>query len=416
MIYSLLFIWGLCTANAEEDSPNKKGSGIELSDTISGKEAPKLSVDDLQMSSESVFEDALVGKYPERINNGADWLKMSPEFVWGCWRVMNGLYERDWDNFDTILKEVRNDFPDSGVASAGKALKYQVMMLENFDFRYEKQYDRAFKMAQQELEQAQFMRGNEAWEAFLMGAMLGVDGIHAMRKEEWLRAINRGYDGVNMIAKAKELAPKFIDAQLGDGLWYYWRSLIAMNVKGIPKFADMRKEGIQMMLNAEQNSVFLRPAAGHALTYTWIEEGEKKKAIDTAERLRKIYPKNIINLQVLGRAYLYAKKYKKSEEAFLRVLEIDPENQRVHYYLSRLYLRQKRYQEAELELRTYLTFDLMKYHEGYAYYFLGKIHQRQKRWRKAEKAYKMAFKIQKIKNAKKLAKAMKERQKKSKSK
>ena len=33
-----------------------------------------------------------------------------------------------------------------------------------------------------------------------------------------------------------------------------------------------------MMLNAEQNSVFPRPAAAHALTYTWIEEGEKDKA------------------------------------------------------------------------------------------------------------------------------------------
>ena len=167
-----------------------------------------------------------------------------------------------------------------------------------------------------------------------------------------------------------------------------------------------------MMLNAEQNSVFLRPAAGHALTYTWIEEGEKTKAIQTAERLRGSYPKNIINLQVLGRAYMYAKKYKESEEAFLRVLEIDSENQRIHYYLSRLYLRQKRYQEAELELRTYLTFDLMRYHEGYAYYFLGKIHQRQKNWRKAEKAYRTAFKIQKIKTAKRLANAMKKKQKK----
>ena len=86
------------------------------------------------MSSEAIFEDALVGKYPERIKNGAKWLRMTPEFVWGCWRVMNGLYERDWNNFDSILDEVRSDFPDSGVATAGKALKYQVMMLENFDF------------------------------------------------------------------------------------------------------------------------------------------------------------------------------------------------------------------------------------------------------------------------------------------
>ena len=135
-------------------------------------------------------------------------------------------------------------------------------MLENFDFRYEKEYDQAYKRAIQELTEAQMMRGNDAWEYFLTGAMMGVDGIHAMRKEEWLRAINRGYNGVVTIAKARELAPEFVDAELGDGLWYYWRSLIAMNILGIPKYNDQRKEGIQMMLNAEQNSVFLRPCCG----------------------------------------------------------------------------------------------------------------------------------------------------------
>ena len=152
-----------------------------------------------------------------------------------------------------------------------------------------------------------------------------------------------------------------------------------------------------------KNSVFVRPAAAHALTYTWIEEGEKKKAIHTAETLRKVYPNNIINLQVLGRAYMYAKRYKESEEAFLRVIEIDSDNQRVHYYLARLYMRQKKYKTAEKKLKHYLSFDLMPLHEGYAHYFLGRLFQRQKLLEKSQKEFLLAYKVAGIKNAKRRA-------------
>lgn len=391
-----MMLWLYCTffsfAFAED-------SGVDLSDTVSGKKAPELRVDDIALPSKDIFDDEYSGLYPQRIYDGAKWLKMSPDFVWGCWLIMEGLYKRDWNELEQSIKKVRMYYPNSGVATAGEALKYQVMMLENFDFRYEKEYDQKYKEAMQELAEAQMMPGNDAWEYFLSGAMMGVDGIHAMRKEEWLRAINRGYNGVVTIAKARELAPEFIDAELGDGLWYYWRSLIAMNIPGIPKYKDQRKEGIQMMLKAERQSVFLRPAAAHALTYTWIEEGNKPNAIQTAETLREVYPNNIINLQVLGRAYMYAQQYQKSEEAFQKVIEIDKDNHRVHYYLARLYMRQKRFQDAEERLKHYLSFDLMPLHEGYAHYYLGRLYQSQHLLEKAEAEYKTAYKIAEIKNA-----------------
>ena len=233
----------------------------------------------------------------------------------------------------------------------------------------------------------------------------GLSAIPGLR-----RLIKKGYQIAvwnRTIEKAKKLAPDFVDSNLADGLWFYWRSLIAMNIRGIPKFADQRKEGIQMMLHAEQNSVFLRPAAGHALTYTWIEEGKKDRAIQTAENLRKAYPQNIINLQVLGRAYMYAKRYKKSERVFQEVLKIDPKNARVHYYLARLYVRQKRYDKAKYKLEKYLKYDLTKSHEAYAHYFLGRLFQRQKDYVAAEKEFRLAYKIGRIKNAQRMMKRMK---------
>ena len=44
---------------------------------------------------------------------------------------------------------------------------WQVLMLENFDFKYEMQYKNSFDTAVQDLQRASVQPGNDAWENFL---------------------------------------------------------------------------------------------------------------------------------------------------------------------------------------------------------------------------------------------------------
>ena len=402
----LLFLGLISISSAQETTSDP----IDLSDTVSGRGVKALDIEDRTLSK-PVYEDEKKGKYPERIYDGARWLSMSADFVWSCWQVMNGLYERDYKQLHSILNTVRSKYPDSGVAPVGRALMWQVLMLENFDFKYEKQYKTSFDIARQQLEQAMLVPGNDAWETFLMGAILGVDAIHELRKEEFLAAINQGYEAVKFIERAKGKAPLFVDSQLGDGLWLYWRSLIASNVPGIPTFSDERKEGIEMMQKAETEAVFLRPAASHALTYTWIEERKMTLALETARMLRNAYPNNVINLQVLGRVEMYNKKYKASERTFRQVLTISPKNERAHFYLARLYLRMKKYKEAEKEINIYLKFDTNDYQKGYAHYYHGHILMRQRRYAEASSAYDKAWKVNKVKGSKERSEKAREKSK-----
>ncbi|MEC8277305.1 MAG: hypothetical protein VXZ96_03480 [Myxococcota bacterium] len=391
-------------AFAEENG--EKDEKVDVSDTVSGVSgrAPSLEIDDVnRIHGAALYDGAKSRKYPDRIYNGAQWLGSSPEFVWTCWEVMNALYQRDNKGIHAILDNARQKFPDSGIAPTGKALLWQILMLENFDFKYEKQYKFSFQTAKQQLQMASMTPGNDAWEAFLLGALLGVDAIHEMRKENWLTALGRGYDGIKQIEEAKRLAPDFVDARLGDGLWLYWRSLLAMNIPAIPDFADERIKGIEMMQLAERESVFLRPAASHALTYTWIEESKLQLAESTAVRLAKKYPENIINLQVLGRVQTYRRKYAASEKTLKSILEVDPKNERAHYYLARLYLRWKKIDLAQQHMDTYLAFDLSKLHRGYALAIQGKIYSRLGDWSAAEKAYRASYKATKKDSAKALA-------------
>jgi tetratricopeptide (TPR) repeat protein len=406
LIPMVVGVWYVLVPPLYADEGNSSEDKVDLSDTVTGVKgrAPSVQIGDVNSKrGELLYDGEKKRQYPERIYDGAKWLKSTPEFVWTCWRVMDALYKRDKLGIHGILDEARQKFPDSGIAPTGKALLWQIFMLENFDFKYEKQYKFSFQAAKQELELASMTPGNDAWEAFLMGALLGVDGIHEMRKEKWLSALNRGYEGIQKIEEAKQLAPDFVDARLGDGLWLYWRSLLAMNIPAIPDFADERVKGIEMMQLAEREGVFLRPAASHALTYTWIEESKLGIAESTALRLAKRYPDNIINLQVLGRVQHYRRKYTASEGSFKRVLEVDEKNERAHYYLARLYLRWKKYDLAKTHIEKYLTYDLSKSHKGYAYFIQGKVYSRLEMWGAAEKSFRTSYKEIKLSSAKALA-------------
>ena len=254
-------------------------------------------------------------------------------------------------------------------------------MLENFDFSYENQYRNAYKQTVKELEMALEKEGNEPWERFLIGAVIGIDAIHLLRKEEYFSAITQGFSAVGHIEKAKDLAPNFVDADLGDGL-VVLALLDRYEYSGFVFFADKRTDGIQLMQNAEQKSVFLRPASSHALTYTLLEERKIKRAESTVVRLQKQYPYNIINSQLLGRIYMYQNRFAKSEQTFKRVLNIDSKNRRVHYYLGRLYLRWRKNDMAYKHLNRYLQYSLSDSHKGYAFIIWDMSYVRKKQYAK----------------------------------
>ena len=161
-------------------------------------------------------------------------------------------------------------------------------------------------------------------------------------------------------------------------------------------FAGLR----ELNQRVEREAIFLRPAATFALTYTWMEEGALKRSLSAALRNQKRYPNNIVNNILVGRLYMYRRAYADSERNFKKVLQTSPENQKVHYYMARLYLRTKQLSQAEHHVDQYLGFDLDDAYRSRALYSKGLIYYRRKDYDMAEKYVTQAWKLGKLKRAK----------------
>lgn len=351
-------------------------------------------------------------KYPPAVYMGAMVLHMDVDFVAACIEALEAVYERDYKGAKAKFDAIGARWPGSGVAPVGRALIWQALMLENFDFKYWNQYRVAYRQARQELEQAIVQPGNDAWEYFLLGGILGVDAIDTMRHGEYLTALNRAIEALAALQKTKELAPDFKDTLLGDGLYNYWRSVLTRRSKILPDFADRRQEGIDQLTTVERQGIFLRPPATLALTFTWEEEGNWREALKAALRNQRRYPDNVINNLVLGQIYLRMRKYPLSEAAFQRVLAVSPTNQRVHYYLGRLYLRWKKLDQAEASFDRFLAFDdLADDERAYGFYYKGNVYWRRHDWENAEACYRQAWKTGHLASAKARLERIREKQK-----
>jgi tetratricopeptide (TPR) repeat protein len=349
--------------------------------------------------------------YPNAVYLGAEILHLEPEFVHGARQGLELIYLRDYPGAMEHFGKMDTDYPGTGLGSVGRGLIYQALMLENFDFDYEPQYQTNWEQAKRELTAALEVPGNEAWEYFLMVGVVGVEAIHATRRYNYVGALNKAIDAFQYLNRCKELAPDFPDLVLADGINNYWRSVVALNTKLIPDGEDRRAEGISQMKYVENNAIFVAAPTTLALTFTYLEERDLKRAVGAATRTHLAYPDNVINNLVLARIYMYQRRFDKSEDICNQILEDAPDNERVHYYLGLVYSRTKRMDQAIAEMEKYLSFDLIDEYRATTHYRLGGFHYRKGRYQLAEDHYKEAVKVNKHKGAKKRLERMKRLQK-----
>lgn len=342
---------------------------------------------------------------------GAKALSLEEDFVGRAVEGCELLYSRDYRGSKQHFVEMDKAYPGRGIGHMANVLIYQARMMENFDFRFDKAYQTSNEAAIEELEAGLETPGAETWEHFGIGTLKGVEAIHIMRKSQFLPAIWKGVEALDHINEVKRLAPNFKDVLLGDGLFKYWRSVVTMDSKALPDMGDQRQEGIDDMLTAEKEAIFLGPGATLALAFTWIEERQMKKALEYTLANHRAYPDNVVNNMVLARVYLYQRRYDDSLRVLRLIQADDPENHRSWYYTATVLLKQRQYDEALEAIDHYLGFELEPYYQAQALHRRGDIFYRQKDYSTAEKQYKAAVKADGYKPSKKRLEKIKAKRK-----
>lgn len=393
--------------------------------TFTGKQLPKLELPEAEVEVEArsahveykvpdglTREEYLAREHGNKIYRGAEALKLDPDFVNGVHQGLELLYLRKYTECRDHFRALEQKYPGTAVAAVADTLVWQALMLENFDLRFDKQYQVSSKEAKSGLEAALAQPGGDAWEHVLLGGIVGIEAIHAMRKTQLLGALQLALSAMDHIGKARQAAPEFTDLALADGMYNYWRSVVTMSSNVLPDFDDRRAEGIEQMQTVESAGVFLAPLATMALAFTWIEENDYKRAINACIRNKKAYPDNIVNNLITGTTWVSMKRYDNALGAFDEVLRVDPANKRVRYWRGVTHLKAGNLAEAETEFKKYLESDYMEdYQKANAHYRLGQVYFRQKRYADSFAAYKLAEKTNGHKGAKKAMDRMKERQK-----
>lgn len=394
----------LLSADRAAAQPEAEADAVERPEEEAesiGRELPELEFEPGARAAARQAEEFAHLEFSPQVHRGAGALGMEPAFVQAIHEGLEKLYKRDYAGARAHFEQTEQSYPGTGVAAVGQTLIWQALMLENFDFKYEQQWEVASQAAEESLRAQLEQPGNEGWEHFLLAGVVGIESIHLMRRERYLPALRQAFEAMDHIARAKRAAPDFVDLRLADGMYNYWRTVVTMNSKVLPDFGDHRAEGIEHMQYVENAGVFLAQPTTLAMAFTWIEEREFKKALTSCLRNRRGYPDNVINNLLLGRVYLYLGKPDSALRTFDEVIEDAPDNHRVRYYRGLALQRSGNFEAARDEFQRYLGVDYMEdYQRAAAHYRLGQVHRRLGDDATAQIQFKAAVKLNKHKGAK----------------
>lgn len=415
----MIGVFGLAlafAAPAEEQPPQDDPASTE--DSLTGVVVPPLEREPRSaellgpLPTDLSFEEYKNLPFPPAAYRGAKVMSLEPEFVDGVQKGLELMYERKYEGAREHFASLEERFPGTAVRSVIDVVVWQALMLENFDYRYDKQYWTASKQARRDLEAAIATPGNDAWEQLMYAAIVGIESIHTVRQGNYLNALSLAFQAMEAIERCRAAAPDFVDLKLADGLYNYWRSVITMSSKLLPDFGDHRVEGIEQMQLVERTGVFVQPLATLSLAFTWMEQNDHKRAASSCSVNRSRYPDNVVNNLVCGMIYINMRRFPEAQEVFDRIVAVDPANTRVHYFKGLAHLKSGELEPAKSEFTTYLgSQHLEPYQLSYTNYRLGQVYSRQHDYAKAVEHYKEAVRVDGNKPAKAAVERLEDRRK-----
>ncbi len=290
---------------------------------------------------------------------------------------MDLIYQRRYKESLQVFEVAGVDFPDSPLGNVGRAIVWQAIMYENYDFEQERAYRNEYADGMERVKRGRRDTGRKAWNDFLEAVLLGLDAMYDFRHGDHLRAFNKAWDAMELIKSVQRAAPDFHDVKLALGMYDYWRTALSESVDGLPNMGDHRAEGLAQMIEARDQGVLAQAPASLVLAYSYLEKKDYKQAILEAEGVRNLYPSSVLIETTLGRVYLKAKRFDDALASFDRVRGLDPRNKRVLFHVGEAYYSAKTDHQAAWDAyEAYLATGPIDEYRAHTYYRLGMLERR----------------------------------------
>ena len=312
------------------------------------------------------------------------------------------IFSGNYDKAISLFQKVQKEYPESPAGFFGEAAVYEVIMLEDENFKYDSTVrdvvDRGIKVAKH----VEAKSKPNLFNLFVAGSLYGLDGFFKARKYEWLAAYTRGVKSRQIFRRVKKLDPSFVDADFGDGMYLFWRSVYTKDLWFLKLFPDKRKEGIDLVSNVASNGRYSRDLAKINLGIMYFQEKKYSKAIEIFKYYSDRYPKNTLIHLLLGKVLLASNQYSKSRDEFKKVLSLKPKSKKPHYFIGLSYLLQKKELNVALnEFDIFLKLKPDQLWRSYSYYWKGRIFEIQGKKAEAKIEYEKAIELNKgLKKAK----------------
>lgn len=264
------------------------------------------------------------------------------------------IFKRDYAAALEKFIDIQKKYPASASGYFGELAIWQVMMFENLDFRFKAEYEDA----QKRFDDAVFelMKGNpSSWELFMAGSGYGMRGFFYAREGKWFRALGSATRAIQLLKRAKFKEKDFVDADLGIGMYDYWRSVLTRGLHFLPFFGDRRQQGIAMVKNVIDNGKYAVKLAEANMAFIYARERKFDRSREILDRYLRDYPNNIILRQLSGDIYIDDRKYDKAAAEYKKILEIDPLMTKSLYRLGRISMKAGRKDEAVRYFKDFLA-------------------------------------------------------------
>jgi len=265
--------------------------------------------------------------------------------------ILHRRYIEAIDHF----KKVSQENPNSPLGSFGQMAAWQVHMFENYDFRFDKEYEEVSK--ENERISDAVLKNNEAspFELFIVGAAAGMRGFYLMRKDQVWKGLTQANIARKALARARGIDPTYIDVNLGLGMYDYWRSVYTTRFSFLPFFDDKRAQGLAMVSEVAKSGRVAGPLAEISLVFCYYEARDFAKTTGALQEMLKKYPENVILKNILGDMYSQQGNFSAAHQIFEKIKKENPDVIVAQFFDAKTYFREGKLPEARKDYDAFLA-------------------------------------------------------------